>query len=263
MRSRHPFIFLFICHLSCRFLEPPDQWTVDESHILPQTSPTCVHAVSRVSSWFGVKLSTCWDLCMRDSHHWCSTLNTGSNQTYSFINPCLEFRHQSCGRAAGCWWDIADSLSTYKYKWIESFFKLMNHPNSQTWSSYVPVILQVRLLQEQPSHHVAHSQQQRVLRQGHPDEQERHRQAEQALQVLWVGPRPTNQTPDWWSAAVLLVSNMSVPVIPVLNMSVFCRRAPWLWPADLMTSQPADEGPGWMDVSMLWDKKPETFDSSH
>lgn len=46
------------------------------------------------------------------------------------------------------------------------------------------VWLQVRLLQEQPPHHGAHPRQQRVFRRGHSDEQERHRQAEQAVWLL-------------------------------------------------------------------------------
>ena len=55
-----------------------------------------------------------------------------------------------------------------------------NNPDSPPCGA----VVQVCLLQEQPSHHGAHPQQQRGAGKSQPDGQERHRQAEQAVQVL-------------------------------------------------------------------------------
>lgn len=57
-------------------------------------------------------------------------------------------------------------------------------PNFNQLCIVASMILQICLLQEQPSNYDAYSQQQCVLWPGHTDEQEWHWQAKQAVQVL-------------------------------------------------------------------------------
>uniref|UniRef100_A0A674PC16 Peptidase M12A domain-containing protein n=1 Tax=Takifugu rubripes TaxID=31033 RepID=A0A674PC16_TAKRU len=86
---------------------------------------------------------------------------------------------------------------------------------------------QVRLLQKRPPDHGAHPQQQRFLWRGHPDEQERHRPPEQAVQVLKpVGPGTRLQNLLLFSKArqVPDVVQSHLPSLPVLHEQNRCRQ---------------------------------------